>query len=172
MAFFKKVKCVECGFLVNEREISRIIEKIKKREMEKIIQPVISHSMVEMSLRGKTEVFPCIGSGSPVMNEIKKKEKYYCLIEIIEAKREMGLDKLIKNLSHLLMSRENVEKPRKCEFFFSWLPGVSPEMHLINYLQEKIKRKNLSRSKIEVILEVFQWLILITKSVGGFFELR
>jgi len=35
MAFFKKVKCVECGFLINEREISRIIEKNKKERNRK-----------------------------------------------------------------------------------------------------------------------------------------
>ena len=167
MAFFKKVKCVECGFLVNEREISRIIEKIKKREIEKIIQPAISPLIIEMSLRGKTELTPYTGSESPVINEIKKGEKYYCLIEIIEAKREMGLDKLIKSLPHLLMSREDVEKPRKCEFFFSWLPGVPPEMHLISYLQEKIKKeKSFSYSKkISILEEAFRWLTSIISFV-------
>jgi len=155
MAFFKKVKCVECGFLVNEREISRVIKRLEGPIQNEIIWCI---GKATLSRIEEGQAIPCVGFESPKIKEIKEKEKYCCLIEIIEAKREIGLDKLIKNLSHLLMDRKNVEKPRKCEFFFSWLPGVPPEMHLINYLQKKIKRKNFSRSKISLVLEAFRGL--------------
>jgi len=159
--FFKKVKCVECGFLVNKREVLKVIER-----MESLLQNEIIWRTVRITSNKNKEdqPVPCVGFEPLKIKEIKEKEKYCCLIMLIKTKRDIGLDGLIKNLSHLLMSRENIEKPRKCEFFFSWLPGVSPEMHLINYLQEKVKRKSFSRSKMISVLEAFRWLVSIVSS--------